>query len=56
MRGLLVNKPYETGINSFLGDTIELGVISPKLDTAIFYHFLEDQNSQIKSIIKTMIT
>lgn len=48
MRGLLVNKPYETGINSFLGDTIELGVISPKLDTAIFYHFLENQNSQIR--------
>lgn len=39
MRGLLVNKPYETGINSFLGDTIELGVISPKLDTAIFLSF-----------------
>lgn len=48
MRGLLVNKPYETGINSFLGDTIELGVISPKLDTAVFYHFLENQNSHIK--------
>lgn len=48
MRGLLSNKPYETGINSFLSNTVELSIISPKQDTSVFHHFLENQNQQIK--------
>lgn len=48
MRGLLSNRPYETGINSFLKNSIDLSVISPRQDATAFYHFLENQNTQIK--------
>lgn len=48
MRGLLLNKPYETGINSFLANVVELSVISPKQDTSDLYQFLQYQNQQIK--------
>ena len=48
MRGLLYNKPYESGINVFLGNTIDLGIISSKQDTSTLYTFIENQNSQIK--------
>ncbi|WP_291104656.1 MULTISPECIES: SIR2 family protein [unclassified Dysgonomonas] len=48
MRGLLLNKPYETGINIFLPNTVELSIISPEQDTSILFQFLENQNQQIK--------
>jgi hypothetical protein len=48
MRGLLSNKPYEIGISSFLANTVELSVISPKQDTSTLYQFLVNQNQQIK--------
>ena len=50
MRGLLNNKPYESGINTFLGNSIDLGVISPKQDASILYSFIENQNNQIKKL------
>lgn len=48
MRGLLINKPYETGVNDFLEKSITLGIISPSQDALRFYQFLENQNSKIK--------
>ncbi len=50
MRGLLNNKPYETGINTFLGDTVELGVVSPIKDSQLLHQFLQNQNSRIKKL------
>lgn len=48
MRGLLANKPYETGVNGFLEKSIALGIISPLLDASAFYQFIENQNAKIK--------
>ncbi|TFD96308.1 hypothetical protein E2605_09045 [Dysgonomonas capnocytophagoides] len=48
MRGLVTNKPYETGVNDFLEKSIDLGVISPLQDASAFYQFLENQNTKIK--------
>ncbi len=48
MRGLINNKPYETGINTFLGDTVELGIVSPIMDSQVLHQFLQNQNSKIK--------
>lgn len=48
MRGLLTNKPYETGVNDFLEKSIALGIISPLQDAPAFYQFLENQNAKIE--------
>ncbi len=48
MRGLINNKPYETNLNTFLSDTIQLGVIAPARDSDEFYNFLCKQNQEIK--------
>ena len=48
MRGLLSNKPYETGVSDFLEKTISLGIISPLQDASVFYQFLENQNTKIR--------
>ena len=48
MRGLLSNKPYETGVSDFLDKTIALGIISPLQDASVFYQFLENQNTKIE--------
>jgi len=47
MRGLSNNRPYESGISTFLGNSIDLGIISPKQDASDFYSFIQNQNSQI---------
>jgi len=47
MRGLLENRPYETGLNIFLGDSINLGVISPSKDSPNLCVFLRLQNTEI---------
>ena len=49
MRGLVNNRPYETDLNTFLGDTIDLGVISPIEDTQKLHSFLQQQNGEIKN-------
>ena len=49
MRGLVENRPFETGLNSFLGDTINLGVISPSDDAPKLYNFLQQQNAEIQN-------
>jgi hypothetical protein len=50
MRGLIDNNPFETILNTFLGDTINLGVISPKEDVQRLHSFLQKQNSEINNI------
>ena len=47
MRGLINNKPFETSLNTFLDDTIQLGVISPAQDSNDLYNFLLKQNQEI---------
>ena len=47
MRGLINNKPFETSLNTFLDDTIQLGVISPAQDANELYNFLLKQNQEI---------
>ena len=47
MRGLQNNRPYECGINAFLGNSIDLGIISPKQEASLFYSFIQNQNNQI---------
>lgn len=47
MRGLLNNRPYETGVNDFLEKSIALGIVSPLQDASAFYQFLENQNAKI---------
>ncbi len=47
MRGLLNNRPFETSLNTFLSDSIQLGVICPVLDADGFYKFLLKQNQKI---------
>lgn len=47
MRGLVENRPFETGLNNFLDNTINLGVISPAVDATKLYKFLQQQNSEI---------
>lgn len=47
MRGLLNNRPYDTGLSSLLSDTINLGVICPKEDSEKLHTFLNKQNQEI---------
>ncbi|MEM8510503.1 MAG: SIR2 family protein [Bacteroidota bacterium] len=47
MRGLLNNKPYDTGLSKMLPDTINLGVICPKEDAKKLHDFLNKQNQEI---------
>lgn len=48
MRGLINNKPYETGINTFLDNTINLAVIAPENGSEELFSFLNKQNTEIK--------
>ncbi|MGD9492752.1 MAG: SIR2 family protein [Bacteroidales bacterium] len=52
MRGLLCNKPYETGISAFLSNSVDLGVVSPGKDCQVLYSFLQNQNAKIKKYNK----
>ncbi len=47
MRGLLNNRPYDTGLSKLLSDTINLGVICPKEDAQRLHDFLNKQNQEI---------
>lgn len=48
MRGLVNYKPFETSLNTFLEDSINLAVISPPQDSDELYNFLLKQNQEIK--------
>lgn len=48
MRGLIKYKPYETDLESFLSNAIDLAVISPKNEENKLYDFLLLQNQFIK--------
>lgn len=48
MRGLVNNKPYDSGVNSLLKNTIDLGVICPEEDSQKLYTFLNMQNQEIQ--------
>jgi len=47
MRGMLNNRPFETSLNTFLGDNIQLGIISPSVDANAFHSFLLNQHRDI---------
>ncbi len=47
MRGLVNYKPFESNLNSFLEDTIYLGVICPQQDALDLFNFLSKQNQEI---------
>lgn len=49
MRGLVNFKPYETNLNSFMGDTINLAVICPDSNSEELNTFLQKQNNEIKT-------
>lgn len=48
MRGLVKYRPFETSLNTFLDNTIYLGVISPSQDSKLLFDFLLKQNQKIK--------
>lgn len=48
MRGLVNNKPYDSGVNGLLNTTIDLGVICPQEDSEKLYTFLNMQNQEIQ--------
>ncbi len=48
MRGLVNYRPFETSLNTFLDETINLGVISPLKDASVLFEFLSKQNQEIK--------
>src|SRR5690606_37976649 len=48
MRGLVNNKPYDSGVNGLLNNTIDLGVICPQEDSEKLYTFLNMQNQEIQ--------
>lgn len=47
MRGLVNYKPFETSLNNFLDDTINLGIICPVRDSQTLFNFLSKQNQEI---------
>lgn len=48
MRGLVNNKPYDTGLSNLLNKTIDLGVICPEEDSEKLYGFLNTQNREVQ--------
>lgn len=48
MRGLVQNKPFDTGLHNLLDSTINLGVICPEQDSSKLVEFLNMQNQEIK--------
>lgn len=47
MRGLVNNKPFDTGLHNLLDNTINFGVICPQQDSDNLYNFLNTQNKEI---------
>lgn len=50
MRGLQVNKPYETSLDTFLDATIYLGIVAPEKDTKELAAFLNLQHQEISTL------
>ncbi len=48
MRGLVNNRPYDSGLNSILNNSIDLAVICPMEDSEKLYTFLNMQNQEIQ--------
>lgn len=47
MRGLVENKPFDSGLHNLLDSTINLGVVCPAQDSEKLYSFLKMQNLEI---------
>ena len=47
MRGLVNNKPFDSGLYNLLDNTINFGIICPELDSEKLYTFLNTQNQEI---------
>lgn len=47
MRGLVDNKPFDSGLYNLLDNTINFGIICPEQDSEKLYTFLNTQNQEI---------